>query len=133
MPDKAKRQMPDSEPLVLSKMIDYSEGSVVSKQLTKSKAGNLTLFAFDAGEGLSEHTAPFDAVVLDPPRAGAAEQTERLTRSKVPVVIAVSCAPATLARDARMLINAGYKMGPVTPIDQFIYSPHIEAMTVFSR
>lgn len=75
----------------------------------------------------------FDAVVLDPPRAGAAEQTERLARSKVPVVIAVSCAPATLARDARTLIDAGFKMGPVLPIDQFIYSPHIEAVTVFRR
>ena len=75
----------------------------------------------------------YDAVVLDPPRAGAAEQAERLARSKVPVVIAVSCAPATLARDARTLIDAGFKMGPVTPIDQFIYSPHIEAITVFKR
>jgi 23S rRNA (uracil1939-C5)-methyltransferase len=75
----------------------------------------------------------FDAVVLDPPRAGAAEQSERLARSKVPVVIAVSCAPATLARDARTLMDAGFKMGPVTPIDQFIYSPHIEAVTVFRR
>ena len=75
----------------------------------------------------------FDAVVLDPPRAGAAEQTTRLARSKVPLVIAVSCAPATLARDARTLIDAGFKMGAVTPIDQFIYSPHIEAVTVFRR
>lgn len=75
----------------------------------------------------------FDAVILDPPRAGAAEQAERLARSKVPVVIAISCAPATLARDARTLIDAGFEMGPVTPIDQFIYSPHIEAMTVFRR
>jgi 23S rRNA (uracil1939-C5)-methyltransferase len=75
----------------------------------------------------------FDAVVLDPPRAGAAEQAQRLARSKVPVVIAVSCAPATLARDARTLIDAGFSMGPVQPIDQFIYSPHIEAITVFRR
>lgn len=75
----------------------------------------------------------FDAVVLDPPRAGAAEQTERISRSKVPVVIAVSCAPATLARDARTLIDAGFKMGPVLPLDQFLYSPHVEAVTVFRR
>ncbi len=75
----------------------------------------------------------FDAVVLDPPRAGAAEQAERLARSKVPVVIAVTCAPATLARDARTLIDAGFKMGPVHPIDQFIFSPHVEAVTVFQR
>ncbi len=75
----------------------------------------------------------FDAVVLDPPRAGAAEQAARLARSRVPVVIAVSCAPATLARDARTLIDGGYRMGPVQPIDQFVYSPHVEAVTVFER
>jgi 23S rRNA (uracil1939-C5)-methyltransferase len=75
----------------------------------------------------------FDAVVLDPPRAGAVEQAERLGRSKVPVVIAVSCAPATMARDARSLIDAGFTMGPVQPIDQFIFSPHIETITIFRR
>lgn len=75
----------------------------------------------------------FDLAVFDPPRAGAAEQAGRLARSKVPVVVAVSCAPATLARDARTLIDGGYTMGPVTPIDQFLYSPHIEAVAVFKR
>lgn len=75
----------------------------------------------------------YDAVVLDPPRAGAAEQAERLAKSKVPVVIAVSCNPATLARDARALVDGGYRMGPVTPIDQFLYSAHVEAAAVFRR
>jgi len=75
----------------------------------------------------------FDAVVLDPPRAGAAAQAERLVKSKVPIVVAVSCNPATLARDARTLIDGGYKLGPVTPIDQFLFSPHVEAVTVLSR
>lgn len=77
--------------------------------------------------------AAFDAVVLDPPRAGAAAQAERLAKSKVPLVIAVSCNPATLARDARCLIDGGYRMGPVTPIDQFLYSAHVEAVAVFRR
>lgn len=77
--------------------------------------------------------AAFDAVVLDPPRAGAAAQAERLAKSKVPLVIAVSCNPATLARDARTLIDGGYRMGPVTPIDQFLFSAHVEAFTVFRR
>ncbi|MCC7252266.1 RsmD family RNA methyltransferase [Hyphomicrobium sp.] len=77
--------------------------------------------------------AQFDAVVLDPPRAGAAAQAERLAKSTVPVVIAVSCSPATLARDARVLIDGGYRMGPVMPIDQFLYSPHVEAVVVFRR
>ena len=75
----------------------------------------------------------FDAVVFDPPRAGAAEQVERIARSKVRHVIAVSCAPTTLARDAKTLIDAGFTMGPVTPIDQFLYSPHTEAVVVFKR
>lgn len=75
----------------------------------------------------------FDVVVLDPPRAGAAEQTERLAKSKVPVIVAVSCNPATMARDAKALIAGGYKMDAVTPIDQFRYSHHVEAMTVFRR
>jgi 23S rRNA (uracil1939-C5)-methyltransferase len=75
----------------------------------------------------------FDAVVLDPPRAGAQEQAGRLAKSAVPVVIAVSCNPATLARDARALIDGGYEMDPVTPIDQFLFTPHVEAFTVFRR
>ncbi|MGQ0672042.1 MAG: class I SAM-dependent RNA methyltransferase [Hyphomicrobium sp.] len=75
----------------------------------------------------------FDCIVFDPPRAGAAEQAERIAQSKVPVVIAVSCNPATMARDARTLIDGGYAMGPVTPIDQFVFSPHVEAVAVFSK
>lgn len=77
--------------------------------------------------------AAFDAVVLDPPRAGAAEQAERLAKSKVQTVMAVSCNPATLARDAKSLIDGGYRMGPVTPIDQFVFSAHVEAFAVFRR
>lgn len=77
--------------------------------------------------------AGFDAAVFDPPRAGAAAQAERLAASKVPVVIAVSCNPATLARDARTLIDGGYRMGRVTPVDQFVYSAHVEAVAVFRR
>jgi 23S rRNA (uracil1939-C5)-methyltransferase len=75
----------------------------------------------------------FDAVLLDPPRAGAAEQSERLAKSKVPAVIALSCNPATLARDVRVLMDGGYKLGPVFPVDQFLYSPHVEAVTVLKR
>ncbi len=77
--------------------------------------------------------AAFDAVVLDPPRAGAAEQAVALARSKVPVVVAVSCNPATLARDARTLVDGGYKLERVTPVDQFVWTPHVEAVAVFRR
>lgn len=75
----------------------------------------------------------FDMVVLDPPRAGAKAQVEMLARSAVPAVVVVSCNPATLARDARILIDGGYAMGPVTPIDQFLFSAHIEAVVIFRR
>jgi 23S rRNA (uracil1939-C5)-methyltransferase len=77
--------------------------------------------------------AGFDAVVLDPPRAGAAAQAARLAASKVPIVVAVSCNPATLARDARLLVDGGYCLASVTPIDQFRYSAHVEAVAVFRR
>lgn len=54
---------PKSQVLKLAEMVNYQEGSVVSRQITKSEAGNVTLFAFDIEQGLSEHTAPFDALV----------------------------------------------------------------------
>lgn len=74
-----------------------------------------------------------DAVVLDPPRAGAREQCEAIARSKVKRVVAVSCNPATLARDVRILMDAGFVPGPVTPIDQFLFTPHVEAVMVLTR
>lgn len=76
---------------------------------------------------------PFDLAVFDPPRAGAKAQAEMLAKSKVPVVLAVSCNPATLARDARILIDGGYRLGKVTPIDQFHWSAHVEVIAVFRR
>ncbi len=74
-----------------------------------------------------------DAVVFDPPRAGALEQSREIASSKVSRVVAVSCNPATFARDARILTDAGFKLDTVKPIDQFLWSPHIELVGVFSR
>ncbi len=54
---------PKSQVLHIAELVSYQEGSVVSRQITKADAGNVTLFAFDANQGLSEHTAPFDALV----------------------------------------------------------------------
>jgi 23S rRNA (uracil1939-C5)-methyltransferase len=65
-------------------------------------------------------------VVFDPPRQGAEAQARALAASAVPVVVAVSCNPATFARDARILADGGYRLTRVTPIDQFLYSPHVE-------
>ena len=76
---------------------------------------------------------PYDAVVLDPPRAGAEAQVRALTKSRVPVIAYVSCDAATFARDAAILVAGGYRPGPVTPIDQFLWSSHIELVGSFKR
>jgi 23S rRNA (uracil1939-C5)-methyltransferase len=75
----------------------------------------------------------FDAVVFDPPRAGAKEQAALIARSTVPVIAAVSCNPATFARDARLLVDGGYRLDWVRPVDQFLWSPHVELVARFSR
>jgi 23S rRNA (uracil1939-C5)-methyltransferase len=74
-----------------------------------------------------------DAVVIDPPRAGARAQAEQLARGQVPRIAAVSCSPATFARDARILIDGGYRLEWVQPIDQFRWSPHVELVAAFRR
>ena len=74
----------------------------------------------------------FDAVVIDPPRAGAEAQTAAIARAKVPVIAMVSCNPATFARDARLLVAAGYRIDWVQPVDQFRWSPHVELVARLS-
>ena len=74
-----------------------------------------------------------DVIVFDPPRQGAQAQSQQLAASKVSVVIAVSCNVATFARDARILVDGGYKMGTVVPVDQFRHTPHVELVARFSR
>jgi 23S rRNA (uracil1939-C5)-methyltransferase len=75
----------------------------------------------------------FDAVVIDPPRAGAEAQVRQLAISEVPVIASVSCDPGTFARDADILIAAGYRLERVVPVDQFKHSPHVELVGVLRR
>jgi len=75
----------------------------------------------------------FDAVVFDPPRQGAQAQARELAKSRAPLLIAVSCNVATFARDAKMLIEGGYRIGRVTPVDQFRHTPHVELVADFRR
>ena len=74
-----------------------------------------------------------DAVVFDPPRAGALEQAREIAGSKVGMAVGVSCNPQTFARDARVLVDAGFVLERVQPIDQFLWSPHVELVGVFRR
>jgi 23S rRNA (uracil1939-C5)-methyltransferase len=75
----------------------------------------------------------YDCVVFDPPRQGAQAQVVQLAASKIPVVVAVSCNVATFARDARILVDGGYRLAGVTPVDQFRHTPHVELVARFSR
>ena len=75
----------------------------------------------------------FDAIVFDPPRQGAQAQAMQLAQSKVGLVVAVSCNVTTFARDAAILIAGGYRIGEVTPIDQFRHTPHVELVAAFRR
>jgi 23S rRNA (uracil1939-C5)-methyltransferase len=74
-----------------------------------------------------------DCVVFDPPRQGAQAQAQKLAASQVPIVVAVSCNAATFARDARLLVDGGYRLEAVTPVDQFRHTPHVELVARFSR
>jgi 23S rRNA (uracil1939-C5)-methyltransferase len=76
---------------------------------------------------------PYGAVVLDPPRAGAEAQVRALARSQVPLIAYVSCDAASFAHDAAILVKGGYRPGAVTPIDQFLWSSHIELVAGFKR
>jgi 23S rRNA (uracil1939-C5)-methyltransferase len=77
--------------------------------------------------------ASYDAIVFDPPRAGARTQALEIARSMVKTVVAVSCDPGTFARDAATLVAGGYVLEFVTPVDQFAWSPHVEMVGVFRR
>jgi 23S rRNA (uracil1939-C5)-methyltransferase len=75
----------------------------------------------------------FDVVVFDPPRQGAEAQARELAKSKVAIVVAVSCDATTFARDAALLVDGGYKLASITPVDQFRYSAHVELVAKFER
>lgn len=80
---------------------------------------------------MPEELSRFEAVVVDPPRAGAQAQTLQLAESQTPVIAYVSCNPTSFARDAKWLVEAGYQLDWVLPIDQFRWSAHVELVAVF--
>lgn len=82
---------------------------------------------------VSDELKKFDFVVLDPPRQGAEAQARELAKSKVRTIAYVSCDPDSFARDAKILIARGYKLGEVLPVDQFRFSPHVELVGIFTR
>jgi 23S rRNA (uracil1939-C5)-methyltransferase len=80
-----------------------------------------------------EELKPFDCVVFDPPRAGARSQAEMLARSRLKHVVAISCNPASFARDARTLVDGGFVLEKLVAVDQFVWSAHVEVVAQFRR
>jgi 23S rRNA (uracil1939-C5)-methyltransferase len=81
----------------------------------------------------AEELAAFDAALIDPPRAGALEQALALAASALPLVVSISCNAASFARDARILVDGGFQVESVTPLDQFRFSTHVEIAAIFRR
>jgi len=82
---------------------------------------------------MTQEFKPFDVVVFDPPRAGAEFQCKELARSAVKKIAAVSCNPLTLARDLAILVEGGYRITGVTPIDQFLWTSHVEVVATLEK
>lgn len=117
------------------------EGAAAMIAALNQAAGQAGLGGFVKGEVRdlarrplrSDELKAFDAVLLDPPRSGAAHQIEALAAGGPARVVYLSCNPAALARDARTLMDAGYKFRVAQPIDQFRWTPHLEVATLFER
>ena len=118
---------------------DSSAGAVAALKAGAGKAQGLKGIDAQARDLFRRPLSPHDlkgveALVFDPPRAGALEQTQQFAGTKsLSLVVGVSCNPATFARDARVLIDAGFVLERVTPVDQFLWSTHVELVGVFRR
>lgn len=117
---------------------DSDAGAIASLQKAAASTHGLKPITAEARDLFRRPLVPqelrdVDAVVFDPPRQGAEAQSKQLAASKVPVIVAVSCNVTTFARDARILIDGGYRIETVTPVDQFRHTPHVELVARFVR
>jgi 23S rRNA (uracil1939-C5)-methyltransferase len=126
-----------SGPMLTRGSVDAYESVAPAVRALEKAKGALPLKAFQRDlyrEPLAREEANrYDAIVFDPPRLGAANQAKTLASAKTPVLVAVSCNPATFARDARMLVDGGYRLDSVKVIDQFTWSHHVELVAGFSK
>ena len=117
---------------------DSDAGAVTALQKAATSTSGLKPVKAEARDLFRRPLMPqelrdFDAVVFDPPRQGARAQALQLAASRIAVVVAVSCNVATFARDAKILIDGGYTIEGVTPVDQFRHTPHVELVARFVR
>ena len=117
---------------------DASKAGIDALKAGVGSAKGMKAITAEARDLFRRPLTPFDlkgcdAIVFDPPRAGAIEQTAQIAGTKAGVVVGVSCNPQTFARDARVLIDAGFRLERVTPVDQFLWSAHVELVGIFRR
>lgn len=117
---------------------DASKAGIEALKAGVRSAKGLRAITAEARDLFRRPLTPFDlkgcdAIVFDPPRAGAVEQTAQIAGTKAAVVVGVSCNPQTFARDARALIDAGFRLERATPVDQFLWSAHVELVGIFRR
>lgn len=117
---------------------DNDAGAVAALQKAATTTSGLKPLKAEARDLFRRPLMPqelrdYDTVVFDPPRQGAQAQVKQLAASKVPVIVAVSCNVTTFVRDIKMLIDGGYKLKSVTPVDQFKYTPHVELVAKLVR
>ena len=113
-------------------LLEGFKQSANRNQISNIKIETRNLFKYPLDE---QELSQFDIVVFDPPRAGAAAQTEKIATSKnsPQKVVAVSCNPRTFVNDANTLITGGYTLKEITMVDQFIYSGHTELVALFEK
>jgi len=119
----------DSDALAIDALRDAA-GLAQAHGLTPVKAEVRNLFERPLS---ADELKDFNTVVVDPPRAGAIHQMRELAQSKVACVVSVSCNPKTFSRDARILMDGGFSLKKVTPVDQFVFSSHVELVGVFRK
>ena len=117
---------------------DASKPGIDALKIGVGSAKGMKAITAEARDLFRRPLTPFDlkgcdAIVFDPPRAGAIEQTAQIADTKASVVVGVSCNPQTFARDARVLIDKGFRLETVTPVDQFLWSAHVELVGIFRR
>jgi 23S rRNA (uracil1939-C5)-methyltransferase len=117
---------------------DNDAGAVAALQKAAASTSGLKPLKAEARDLFRRPLMPqelrdYDTVVFDPPRQGAQAQATQLAASKIATVVAVSCNVATFARDARILVDGGYALEGVTPVDQFRHTPHVELVAQFAR
>jgi 23S rRNA (uracil1939-C5)-methyltransferase len=112
---------------------DQRSAAALARAATNARVVTVERRDLARGPLQAEALAAYAAAVFDPPRAGAARQAAALAASPLDTVVAVSCNPATFARDAARLLAGGFRIDRVVPIDQFVWSPHLELAAVFRR